>query len=191
MGLREEKKEATRAAIKDAALGRFVAQGFEATRVRDIAGQLRISEATFFNYFPSKERVLETAAAEIIGRSAMRLERALGADTPIRERFAAQVEAFADDIHEDRRLMGLVIDHVRLFGTGPAGEHHRRVVVAIMLEGQARGEIRSDVAAEFLGDCYEAMMRASVERWLAADSTEELVTDMRRAVDVLLSGCAT
>ena len=69
MGLREEKKQATRAAIVDTALELFRAKGFHATRIQDITDRLRISEATFFNYFPTKESVLEAVADGVIDGS--------------------------------------------------------------------------------------------------------------------------
>lgn len=54
-GLRERKKRRTREAIAEAARALFVAHGFEAVRVADIARAADVSEATVFNYFPTKE----------------------------------------------------------------------------------------------------------------------------------------
>ena len=66
MGLREEKKRETRDAIVATALELFRTQGFEGTRIQDIAQRLRISEATFFNYFPTKQSVLAAVADGMI-----------------------------------------------------------------------------------------------------------------------------
>ena len=55
MGLREEKKAEQRRAILDTAAALFRKRGYEETRVRDIVERLRISEVTFFNYFPTKD----------------------------------------------------------------------------------------------------------------------------------------
>ena len=57
-GLRERKKQKTKAAIQRAAMRLFKRQGYEETTVEQIAAAAEISESTFFNYFPSKEDVV-------------------------------------------------------------------------------------------------------------------------------------
>jgi len=58
VSLREQKKLAAWRAIRDAAMGLFEDQGFEATTIEQIADAAGVSRATFFNYFPSKEAVV-------------------------------------------------------------------------------------------------------------------------------------
>ena len=59
MGLRERKKARTRASILEAASELSLESGFDGLRVRDLIEHLEISEATFFNYFPSKSALLD------------------------------------------------------------------------------------------------------------------------------------
>jgi AcrR family transcriptional regulator len=59
MGLRERKKERTRAAILEAADQLAREHGFDRLRVRDLIERIEISEATFFNYFPARSALLD------------------------------------------------------------------------------------------------------------------------------------
>jgi AcrR family transcriptional regulator len=53
-GLRERKKQRTRAVIADAALGLFLERGFEAVTIAEIAEAAEVDAKTIYNYFPSK-----------------------------------------------------------------------------------------------------------------------------------------
>jgi AcrR family transcriptional regulator len=75
-GLRELKKQRTRAAIQQAALDLIVQQGYDATTCEQIAAAAEVSPATFFRYFPAKEDVVLTddydprLAAAVLARPA-------------------------------------------------------------------------------------------------------------------------
>lgn len=58
MGLRERKKQQTRLRIQAVALELFGARGFDAVPVAEIARGADVSEATVFNYFPTKEDLI-------------------------------------------------------------------------------------------------------------------------------------
>ncbi|TMM00918.1 MAG: helix-turn-helix transcriptional regulator, partial [Actinobacteria bacterium] len=55
LGLRERKKQRTRELIEATARQLFIERGFEAVPVAEIARAAEVSEATVFNYFPTKE----------------------------------------------------------------------------------------------------------------------------------------
>ncbi|GAA3597702.1 TetR family transcriptional regulator [Kineosporia mesophila] len=57
-GVRESKKEATRARIAEAGLRLFLERGYGTTTLDDIAAAAGISRRTFFYYFRSKDDVL-------------------------------------------------------------------------------------------------------------------------------------
>lgn len=57
-GLRERKREQTRQRLTEVALKLFLANGYEATTLDDIAAAAEISRRSFFHYFASKEDVV-------------------------------------------------------------------------------------------------------------------------------------
>jgi AcrR family transcriptional regulator len=58
MGLRERKKQRTRAELQRHALRLFRDHGYATTTVDDIAAAAEVSRSTFFRYFPTKEEVV-------------------------------------------------------------------------------------------------------------------------------------
>ena len=68
VGLRERKKRRTRAAIVEAAMGLFVADGFERVTVGQIARRAEVSEATVFNYFRTKEDLVYSGLEDFWSR---------------------------------------------------------------------------------------------------------------------------
>ncbi len=70
LGLRERKKLRTRQLIAETAMRLFVERGFDAVPVAAVARAAEVSEATVFNYFPTKEDLvyqgMEAFEAELL-----------------------------------------------------------------------------------------------------------------------------
>jgi AcrR family transcriptional regulator len=108
-GLRERKKQKTKAAIQRAALRLFKKRGYEETTIEEVAAAAEISPSTFFNYFPTKEDVVlfdeydpmlfplltDAPAGETLRESIHR----------VLEAFAVILENDRDDILERSRLV--------------------------------------------------------------------------------------
>lgn len=63
-GRRERKKDATRAALADAAFGLFLERGYDNVTLREIADAADVSVTTLMNYFPRKEALVFSNEAD-------------------------------------------------------------------------------------------------------------------------------
>jgi len=105
MGLRERKKELTRAALVDAATRLFAEQGYEKTTVADIAAAANVSTRTFFAYFPAKEDVLFAGTDQRL-RAMAEAFAAVPAGSPLEaiHRIVEHVLSASDDLAGPDRL---------------------------------------------------------------------------------------
>jgi AcrR family transcriptional regulator len=193
VGLRDEKKQEMRRRIVDTAVGLFRLDGFGHTRVADIVERLRISEATFFNYFPTKDAVLEALAVELHDRAHDSLRRKLADDTrPVPERLSELARSLALNFSGDRELVALLARHTRFFASDRDDRRESLLLLTdLLLEGQYRGEIRDDVPADQLAELFQAAALSAVCSWVK-DPDENLSLEQRLlpAWEVLAAGCA-
>ena len=189
MGLREEKKAEMRAAIIETALALFRTLGFNRARVQDVVQQLRISEATFFNYFPTKHAVLDAAAHDLIDRSLAVLRAELDdSERTVRERIDLVTQEFASNFNGDRELAVLVATHTRL-SLAASDSEGRQLLTRLFVSGQEQGEMRSDVSPRRLTDHYLACNLAALSTWIASgDEDDSLDEQLRTALALFWSG---
>jgi len=98
-GLRERKKQKTKASIQREALRLFKKRGYEETTIEDIAEAAEISPSTFFNYFPTKEDVVVYDEYDPVMFSI--LTDAPAGET-LRESIRRVLEAFGEVMEKDR-----------------------------------------------------------------------------------------
>jgi AcrR family transcriptional regulator len=198
MGLREEKKVEQRRAILDTAVALFRKRGYEQTRVQDIIARLRISEATFFNYFPTKDALLYEFAVEDIERSTTAIRSELEQhDRSVPDRIRSIMSSWVQGWASDRRFNELVANRSRLL-SGPRGELREKalrnydLLAELFREGQRRGEIRADMEPLQLAEILEGIFVITAGNWLFQwwkEGTGPLDERLTRAVNVFLDGC--
>jgi AcrR family transcriptional regulator len=199
VGLREEKKAEQRRAILDAAISLFRKHGYEQTRVQDIIERLRISEATFFNYFQTKDALLYQFALDQLDISIASVRSALEQrHRSVPDRIRSLMSQWARDWDTDRDFHALVATRSRML-TGPQGELREKslrlydMYEELFSEGQRRGEIRTDQPPLHLAEMLEGILVIISGNWLVGwwkNRTESLEERFMNAVDVFLDGCA-
>jgi AcrR family transcriptional regulator len=205
-GLRERKKHRTRLHIAETARRLFVERGFEAVSVAEIAREAEVSEATVFNYFPTKEDLvyqgMESFEAELL--AAIR-------DRPVGEgvlqafgRFVTQPRGFL--AAEDDDSAAVLLDVSRMIATSPALLARERQILARYTESvtallaeetdTGRHELSPRVVASTLVGLHAALIDYVRQHLLGGAPLDlrRLARDLRsegeRAIDLLGGGLA-
>ncbi|WP_405780386.1 TetR/AcrR family transcriptional regulator [Streptomyces sp. NBC_00859] len=102
-GLRERKKERTRAAISDAAIALFLERGFAQVSTAEVAEAAEVSKRTLFAYFPAKEDLVVHRLADHETEAARVVRARQAGTTPV----AALREHFLTGLRERDPITGL------------------------------------------------------------------------------------
>ena len=136
-----------------AALARFLSDGFEATRMLDVARDAGVAKGTLYLYFPTKEALFEGVLSDILGESLARFQFSPpGEDEPtgafIKRAFLPLVTGpkaperlalFRLILFEGSRFPGLLASYRKV-----VMEPMMSVIRRLSARAQARGEIRTD-----------------------------------------------
>ena len=205
LGLRERKKLRTRQLIADTAMRMFAERGFDAVPVAAVARAAEVSEATVFNYFPTKEdlvyRGMEAFEAELL--AAVRDRPAGESIVAAFGRFVLQPRGFlaAPDEESVRYLIAVA----KMIPASPALLAREREVLdryteslaALIAEDTAAepGDLRPEAVARALIGTHQTLIEL-VRRRLAegpvdpADVAREVVARGRQALALLEQGLA-
>ncbi|MGY1438046.1 TetR/AcrR family transcriptional regulator [Streptomyces reniochalinae] len=141
-GRRERKKRETRTRISDIATGLFMARGFDAVTVAEIAEAADVSVNTVYNYFPAKEDLFFDREEEMVERtSALVRDRAPGQSAA-----AAVLGRLREDIGERNLYAGIKEgfgDFMRVVRESPA-----LVARLMMLHHRTADRLRQTLADE-------------------------------------------
>ena len=197
MGLREQKKEQTRQGLLDTAVTMFRSMGYDETRVLDIASEVGVSEATFFNYFPSKDALLEEYVLQLKVLYTGLLEYEVqDATRPVVDRLRELVSLVGSSFSEDRAFMEVLLGRTSLFfgSTGPSKVKDREnfdLLADLLRQGQQRGEIRSDGDPLQLAEILTSIQLLTIANWVTRwwDDLGELDPRLSDALVIFLQGC--
>ncbi|MER7839674.1 TetR family transcriptional regulator [Streptomyces sp. NPDC096040] len=170
-GLRARKKRRMYEDVSDIAVRLFLAKGFDAVSVAEVAAAAGISKPTLFRYFPVKEDLVlhriadhETEAARLVA----------GADSPVR----LLRQHFLDGLRRNDPITGLN-DHPQVLAF-----HTLLNSTATLVARQHTYLERSEAAlAEALGGTLDARLAAgqiiAVQRILAQDNWRRIAAGER------------
>lgn len=189
--------EETRALVLKSAEKLFATRGLHNTSMQDIAEEAKVSRATVFNQFGSKQLVLDAITARSLKGYRDLLKAALAdAGTPVPLRLRKLYEQMGKGIEANRHLYREVFAEIRKISMGLDGGGESPAVrketfdllVAIFQQGQANGELSRAKTAEVLATAYDSLLSGAVIQWLHDPRKGKLAALLASLMDVFLKG---
>jgi AcrR family transcriptional regulator len=189
-GLRERKKQDTRAALAAATLELAVEQGLAAVTVEQIAGRAGVSYRTFFNYFSAKEEALLRPDGEV-DTFAARL-RAQDPALPVLEAARAALHDELAALDVDRaawhlRLTVIARDAALLPRLVELGATNERAMAEAVAERTGL-DVEADLYPALLGAVLGCAVRVTLARWHRLEGRVALPDLLDEALDALSAG---
>ncbi len=181
----------------------FGDHGYDAVSMHAIAARAGVSKANVFHHFSSKESLYLAVLRNACQESAERLHE-LGAETgPFEQRLASYASTMLDSMLEHGQVQRLILRELLTDGERRGQEFAEKVfgenfarLVAILRNGQTRGELRADLDAAMVATL---LIGANVFFFEAREVLRhfrdvDFAADPRRysamLVDILLRGIA-
>jgi len=169
-GRRARRQAEIRSRILRAALDLLARQGLSATTIEQITEAADVGKGTFFNYFLSKEHVLAGFGEMQVAKVKAAWAEARKGDQPVHAVLHRLAHAVAEEPGRSPSLVrGLLIanlssDSLREL-TRQNMERGRRVLARLVVQGQQRGEIRSDLKPADLARLYQQAFFGALLVW--------------------------
>jgi AcrR family transcriptional regulator len=193
-GRRQRRSAEIRERLFRAALALFAKKGIAETTVEDITEAADVGKGTFFNYFPSKDHILLAFGEMQLGK----LEAAIQAARRTNEPLPAFLRGLGARMTEEPTRNPAIIRALlqAYLSTTPVRKamidlqkRMHGLHTQIILIGQERGEIRSDLPAAEIAHVFRQTIFGTLLTWsLYGDAT--LHPRIESAFNVLWSGLA-
>ncbi len=186
---REQKKQATRNALLEAAHRRFHAQGFDGTTLDEILEETGVSKRTFFRYFPSKEELVFPNRARRLETFLTLFAGALKENDPF-DAFRALTHLFAAEYTAHREQ---ILAQQQLIATSAALQAREREIdqdweIAIAACVVKATGPANELDAQVLAGASMGVIRATMRYWYGAGGVGDLDALGQQAIDRLEHG---
>ncbi|MBL8192781.1 MAG: TetR/AcrR family transcriptional regulator [Blastocatellia bacterium] len=195
MGLREEKRTATREQIISTAISLFTKQGYETTTIDDITKAAKVAKGTFYYHFECKEELVlalgETAMLENALRTQIAIETGQSPLIALQD-FLAEAARW---LTENRKLANIFF-HYSISNYQHMKKHHerhdhpsfRQVVHKFLATAQEKGELRNDISSYELSQIFGLVFIHSVRYWLESSENISLKEKLNFCLSLFLEG---
>ena len=187
LGRRARRRAEMRARLLAAALELFADRGYTETTIDDIAQRADVARQTVLNHFPRK-RDFSLAWGETRRERLTEIEASASPRASTRTLLHRYYAALAQMNERERTLTRVIHSSVTLsdgLSTRPVAD----AVVATLVRGQSRGEVRPGISADTAAEVITAVYFDTLNRWLTEGNPPfTLQAELARRLDLVLVG---
>lgn len=188
---RTRKREATVERLVSVAFELFAAHGYAAVTMEQIAAAADVAKGTLYNYFPVKEALLSHRFHSDLAAALPGLSAEFEALPGCAARLRAFLHASAAYSEGTKAYLAPYLHYRLSQPVDTLGRDNRsgfdRIYAQLLADGQASGEIRTELPAQQLADYLQFMHMGTVMRWLREPETA-LAAQFDAMLDLFLDG---
>jgi AcrR family transcriptional regulator len=190
MGLREEKRTATREQIISTAIELFTERGYEATTIDDITKAARVAKGTFYYHFECKEELVLAFGQNAMLKNATRIQANLAKGQAPLTALRDFLDSAAEWLTQNPTLANICFHYAVNHYQQSKKRHEpsfRRVIEGFLVAGQEKGQIRNDSSVQELAQMFSVLYLYSVMSWLEMPETS-IKNKLHRCLNIFLEG---
>jgi AcrR family transcriptional regulator len=195
MSVREAKKQRNKAAIVEAAISLFSAQGYENTSIEQIAKAAGVGKGTVYSYFQTKKDLIKGFCEYELEKIHLELVKRSNQDASILEQM---LTIYMTEFHHvtQNREFGRLYMRESVFPKESdvqdnleTDDKYFQILFPILQRGQERGELRKDVELLYITAHFYSLYIMIISAWYTGRiSTEEVEPAMELLFRQVLEG---
>lgn len=172
---RERRREEIHDRLLDAAVTLFERKGFEATTVNEICDRADLAQKTFFNHFPTKQRVIREIAERFLDQMSELVEEARLQPGSTSDRLTHLFDRAGEEAMRagprHKELLSEVSRVAMADGSAPETKRQLHTSLHTLLEDGARaGELTDAHDVEFLVEMVAGAFSSVLLTWTGAEN---------------------
>ncbi|MFZ3167907.1 MAG: TetR/AcrR family transcriptional regulator [Candidatus Methanoperedens sp.] len=190
MSLRDEKKIETKNNIFEVAGRLFKEKGYDNTTVDEITKEAGIGKGTFFNYFPTKEALLQDFVKQKEELVFDFVKDLLTQNISTKEKIKNILVLVAKSNEKNRDLTKLfVFEHLKHYGHEERRSTSLNHLIQVILEkGEKTEEFKIGLDSKMAAGNLTAIYFYSLMEWLWSKNDYSFAEDISKKIDMIFDG---
>lgn len=175
------KKEQTKKRIEQAALDLFREKGYTRTTVQEITNTANVAKGTFFNYFPTKDSIMQSLANDLLQAVMPYVREPHLKDRPLSVRLRSYLQCILTDYDQDPAFTIEMWNHV-LKEQSLLFSHWEELIQ----DAKTRGEVDPAVSVKTWSHIIHSLISHGIQTFATEPSKARLLVNVMTLVEASL-----